>query len=72
MHLDSFGTNPTNNLFQMRVVGFANTNYTISASSDMIHWVPIATNSSPTGLWSFTDAQSSNFSRRFYRVSAGH
>ena len=71
MHLDSFGPNPTNNLFQMRVVGFANTNYTISASTDMVHWVPLATNSSPTGLWSFTDAQSPNFSRRFYRVSAG-
>ncbi len=71
LHLDSCVRNCTNHLFQMRLVGAANTNYTILASTDMKNWVPIATNNSPTGLWTFSDGQSTNYVRRFYRVVAG-
>ncbi|HZQ46186.1 MAG TPA: immunoglobulin domain-containing protein, partial [Verrucomicrobiae bacterium] len=71
LHLDSCGVISTNHLFQMRVVGIANTNYTILASTDLKHWTPIATNSSSTGLWTFSDAQSTKFGQRFYRVVTG-
>ena len=71
LHLDSFGPNPTNNLFQMRVVGFANSNYVVMASTDLKNWLPLATNSTPSGLWNFQDVQSGTFGSRFYKVVSG-
>lgn len=71
LHLDSCGMTCSNGQFQLRVVGVANTNYTLLSSTDMLHWLPIATNKSSTGLWTFTDGQSTNYTRRFYRVVAG-
>ena len=71
VHLDSFAMNPTNNAFQMRVVGFANSNYVIQASTDMLNWIAVATNNSPTGMWNFSDPQSAVYAKRFYRVAPG-
>jgi len=68
MRLDSLMPNATNHLFQMRLVGVANTNYVIQASTNLTTWITLATNNSPTGLWVFTDAQSTNFLQRFYRA----
>jgi len=68
MRLDSFTSSPSNHLFQMRLVGIANTNYVLQASTDMVTWIPIATNSAPNGLWTFTDTQSTNFPNRYYRA----
>ncbi|HEX4646400.1 MAG TPA: immunoglobulin domain-containing protein, partial [Verrucomicrobiae bacterium] len=65
------GGGTSGNCFQLRVVGVANSNYVIQASADMVNWVPIATNAPPTGLWNFTDGQSTNFTRRFYRTVPG-
>ncbi len=67
-HLDQSGMNATNRLFQMRLVGIANTNYVILASTNLITWTPIATNASGTGLWTFTDTHSTNFPGRYYRA----
>jgi len=55
----------------MRLVGVAGSNYVLQASTDMVNWVPIATNTPATGLWNFTDGQSTNFMRRFYRAVPG-
>jgi uncharacterized repeat protein (TIGR01451 family) len=68
MHLDQAGISSANHAFQMRLVGYANTNYVLQASTDMTTWVPIATNSSPTGFLTFTDPQSTNFLHRYYRA----
>jgi hypothetical protein len=68
MRMDSAGLNATSHLFQMRLIGVANTNYVVQASTNLTTWAPIATNSSSTGLWVFTDAQSTNFAKRFYRA----
>ncbi|HWY75872.1 MAG TPA: immunoglobulin domain-containing protein [Verrucomicrobiae bacterium] len=68
MHLDQAGVSSANHMFQMRLIGYANTNYVLLASTNMITWAPIATNSSPTGLLTFTDPQSTNFVRRYYRA----
>ena len=65
------GGGTSGNCFQMRVVGVAGSNYVIQASTDMVHWASIATNAPPTGLWNFTDGQSTNFIRRFYRIVPG-
>ena len=68
LRLDSFFLNSTNGTIQMRLVGAANSNYVIQASSDLLNWSPIATNSPANGLWYFVDPQFSSFSRRFYRA----
>jgi hypothetical protein len=71
LHLDSCSVGTSDNCFQMRLVGVAGSNYVIQASTDMVNWVPIATNTPATGLWNFTDGQSTNFVRRFYRAVPG-
>ena len=57
--------------FQMSLIGLAGTNYVLQASIDLTTWLPVATNNSPTGIWNFTDPDSSNFSYRFYRAIQG-
>jgi uncharacterized repeat protein (TIGR01451 family) len=76
LHLDSCsvgaaGVGTSGNGFQMRLVGVAGSNYVLQASTDMVNWAPIATNTPATGLWNFTDGQSTNFVRRFYRAVPG-
>jgi hypothetical protein len=60
----------TNGQFQFELVGSANTNYVLQASSDLVHWQSLATNNSPTGLWNFVDTSSGGAVRRFYRAIA--
>ncbi|MDB6057866.1 MAG: hypothetical protein JWO95_1710, partial [Verrucomicrobiales bacterium] len=60
----------TNGQFQFQLVGAANTNYVLQASSDLIHWQSLATNSSPTGFWNYADTGSAGTSLRFYRAIA--
>ena len=40
----------------------------IEASSDLVHWIPIATNSAPDGTVSCTDPAALNFPGRYYRA----
>jgi hypothetical protein len=41
----------------------------IQASTDLLKWLPIATNfSAPNSLLDFTDIAARNFQRRFYRA----
>lgn len=65
------GGGASGDCFQMRLVGVAGSNYVLQASTDMVNWTPIATNAPATGLWNFTDVQSTNFVRRFYRAVPG-
>ena len=58
----------SNGQFQFQLVGSANSNYVLQASSDLIHWQSLATNSSPTGLWNFADPASGGATLRFYRA----
>ena len=69
LRLDSFSLNATNGAMEMRVVGVANSNYVIQASTDLFNWQPIATNAPVGGLWFFSDADGSRFVHRFYRVA---
>ena len=68
LHLDSFSLNSTNGSMQMRLVGVANSNYVIQASSNLINWSPVATNTPATGLWYFSDPEFASFAHRFYRA----
>jgi uncharacterized repeat protein (TIGR01451 family) len=71
LHLDSFCFNRTNQTCQMRLVGTANSNYVIQASTDMRNWVTVATNNPSSGLWTFSDTCGTNQPRRFYRAKIG-
>jgi subtilisin-like proprotein convertase family protein len=51
--------------------GQAGTVYVIEASTDLINWTPILTNTLTSNLWNFVDVNSSNYSRRFYRAVSG-
>jgi len=42
--------------------------YVIMASSDLVNWTPIATNTASAGTVLFTDPVASNFPYRFYRI----
>ena len=68
LRLDSFTCNPSNHTLQMRVVGVANSNYVLQASTNLLTWIPIATNSAPTGFCTFSDGSAPACGRRFYRV----
>ena len=57
--------------FQLRVSASANRTCIIQASTNLINWSPVFTNStSASGTFDFTDANSPGSEHRFYRVSA--
>ncbi len=70
MRLDSFTFNRTNSSAQLRLIGTAGTSYVIQTSSDLIHWVPLTTNTATTGIWSLNDTNATN-SQRYYRAVPG-
>ena len=54
--------------FQFQFIGVGGSNYVFQASSNLVNWLPLQTNSDPNGLLYFTDPNASNFLRRFYRA----
>ncbi|MGB0580183.1 MAG: InlB B-repeat-containing protein [Limisphaerales bacterium] len=61
-------TNVVINQFQFRVEGQTNQLYRIQASDDLGNWVTLETNHAPFGIIQFTDQQSTNHQRRYYRA----
>jgi hypothetical protein len=57
-----------NGSFSLQMVGPAGTDYIIEASSDLINWVPMATNNSPDGILNFTDTNAGSQTCQFYRA----
>jgi len=54
---------------QFTLTGAAGRTYVVQASTDMINWVPILTNSTPaSGLLQFIDSKATNYPARFYRT----
>jgi len=59
-----------NGMFTMRFYGDTGTNYVVKASTNLVNWLPIATNQiSGLGYLEFTDISSTNFDRRFYWIT---
>jgi uncharacterized repeat protein (TIGR03803 family) len=54
--------------FQFTVIGPADSNLVISASTDLQNWLPLATNPLTGGTLTFTDSLAPDFPRRFYRA----
>jgi hypothetical protein len=54
--------------FKLHMSGPPGSNYVIYASSNLVNWTAIATNSSPTGIADFTDGEATNLAFRYYRA----
>ena len=58
-----------NGTFQFEVAGdLAGKINVAEASTDLVGWQPIGTNTATANSLLFLDAEATNFSRRFYRV----
>jgi hypothetical protein len=53
--------------FSATLVGAAGSNYILQTTTNLLNWTPVATNSSPYGLISFT-ATNPPGSQRYYRA----
>jgi hypothetical protein len=59
-----------NGMFTLRFYGETGPNYVVQASTNLLDWLPVATNQiGGLGYLEFTDIYSTNFDRRFYRVT---
>jgi hypothetical protein len=54
--------------FSLEVGGSSSASYIIQGSTDLLHWLPLATNSSPANTYNFMDPFADTFPARFYRV----
>ena len=61
-------TGMTTNGFKIQLSGLTGSNVVIQASSDLITWTPISTNTFVSGLVNFTDASAKSRSLRYYRT----
>lgn len=59
----------TNNQYRLTLTGPPGSNAVISASTDLASWLPLVTNQLTGGTLQFTDALTTNFSRRLYRAA---
>jgi subtilisin family serine protease len=62
---------PTNNApFQLQVAGGLNRTCIVEASTNLVDWSPVFTNTTSTNdTFNFSDSQSVNLSQRFFRVT---
>lgn len=61
----------TSSPFELRVFAATNLICVVQVSTNLASWIPLATNTtSAGGSFDFTDGQSTNFPRRFYRAVA--
>jgi hypothetical protein len=62
------GARPGTNGFQLHVTGITGVNFVVYASSNLVNWVPIYTNTSLTGSAEYTDAEAMHLNSRYYKV----
>jgi hypothetical protein len=53
--------------FRFRFASTPGPTWIIEASTNLVDWISLATNSAPNGLFEFVDSDATNFQRRFYR-----
>jgi hypothetical protein len=56
--------------FNFQVSVPAGYTYVVQASTDLVNWSPIATNTAVSASDVFTDTDAANYPNRFYRVSS--
>lgn len=55
--------------FHLHLTGITGVNFVVSASTNLVNWIPVYTNTSLTGSADYTDAAAANFPARYYKVS---
>ena len=58
----------TNHQFQLGFLGVAGSNYVLQASTNLLNWTAISTNTATTNAFYLYDPSATNFRQRFYRV----
>jgi len=61
----SFGAD---RVYRAQLTGASGANYILHASTNLVHWRPLATNRAANGVVDFVDAAAASFPKRFYRV----
>ena len=61
----------SNGVFSVQLSAAPNQPYILRASTNLVQWVPIATNTPAASPFYLIDPNATNFSRRFYRVQQG-
>ena len=56
------------NGFQLHLTGITGVNYVVYASSNLVNWVPVYTNTSLSGSADYVDTAAAQFSARYYKV----
>jgi len=51
--------------FTMKIASTTGDICVVEASTDLVHWIPVQTNTAP---WTFVDPDTGKFSQRFYRT----
>jgi hypothetical protein len=59
---------PGANGFQLHVTGVTGANFIVYASSNLVNWTPVYTNTSLLGTADYTDTAAASFGARYYRV----
>jgi hypothetical protein len=59
----------TNHAFVFQLAGAAGSNYVLEATTNFTNWVPLATNTAVSNVFTLIDTNATSFPRRFYRVS---
>jgi hypothetical protein len=65
----SSGAFLANQQFQLNLVGVTGKTYVLEATTNLMNWTPISTNTALTNLLNLVDPNATNFTYRFYRVS---
>ena len=58
----------TNHQFQLDFLGVTGSNYVLQASTNLLNWTAISTNTATTNAFYLFDPNATNFPQRFYRV----
>jgi len=56
------------NVFRLSFSGAAGSNYVLQASTNLVNWTPLFTNTATSNMFDLFDSQATNFPYRFYRV----
>ncbi len=59
----------TNGVVHLFFAGSSGQTYVLQASTNLVNWVPVATNIAPAGIFEMTDPDAANFQSRFYRTA---
>lgn len=59
---------PSCGVFQLHLAGTAGRSFILEASTNLVAWLPILTNSNPDATFDYTDTNANNIPCRFFRV----